>query len=206
MIADPGGDPSWVPMAGGFSNVVSRRGDLVRRRTGAQSPAVHQLLRWLGKRGFHRIPELVDVTPGQEILSYLAGEPVFRPWPDAVRTDRWMVELGTWLREYHQAVSGFTLRLDAWFLWGPYAPAVGMVVNRGDLGPWNVIQKDGCASGVIDWDMARFGESRSLRSLRQGPCAAGLSSRSTFHPRCVQTRKRLQVVAGPFGVRSASSS
>jgi hypothetical protein len=27
MIADPGGDQSWVPMVGGFSNVVSRRGD-----------------------------------------------------------------------------------------------------------------------------------------------------------------------------------
>jgi len=48
MIADPASDPSWVSMAGGFSNVVSRRGDLVRRRTGAQSPAVHQLLRWFG--------------------------------------------------------------------------------------------------------------------------------------------------------------
>ena len=57
MIADPGpdGDPFWVSMAGGFSNVASRfqqRGlaqvDLVRRRTGAQGPAVHQLLRWLG--------------------------------------------------------------------------------------------------------------------------------------------------------------
>ena len=63
-----------------------------------------------------------------------------------------MVELGTWLHEYHAAVEGFTMRLDARFLWGPDEPAAAMVVNHGDLGPWNVIQKDGHVCGVIDSD------------------------------------------------------
>ena len=79
MIADSDADQPWVPMAGGFSNVVSRKGNLVRRRTGAQSPATHQLLTWLRMRGFDRVPELLEVLPGQEVLGYLAGEPVSGP-------------------------------------------------------------------------------------------------------------------------------
>ena len=202
MSDGPDGDQSWVPLTGGFSNVVSRRGDLVRRRTGAQSPATHQLLSWLRLRGFNRAPELVGTAPGEEVLSYLAGEPVFRPWPEAVRTDRWMAELGTWLREYHSAVSGFTVRLDARFLWGPGRPAAGMVVNHGDLGPWNVLQQGGRVCGVIDWDMARFGVPRddlAQLALESVPLKPSTSDRLGLTPGTDVLRERLRVLCEAYG-------
>lgn len=33
-----------------------------------------------------------------------------------------------------------------------------MMVNHGDLGPWNVTARRGKVVGVIDWDLARFGD------------------------------------------------
>jgi aminoglycoside phosphotransferase (APT) family kinase protein len=32
-------------------------------------------------------------------------------------------------------------------------------VCHGDLGPWNFLEKDGRLTGVIDWDLAHFGQS-----------------------------------------------
>jgi hypothetical protein len=202
MIADPDADQPWVPMAGGFSNVVSRKGDLVRRRTGAQSPAIHQLLTWLRKRGFNRVPSLLEVRPAEEVLSYLPGEPVFRPWAEAVRADRWMAELGTWLREYHSAVSGFTLGLDARFLWGPGRPAAGMVVNHGDLGPWNVIRQGERVCGVIDWDMARFGDpldDLAQLALECVPLKASTADRLGLTPGIGVLHERLRVLCEAYG-------
>jgi hypothetical protein len=202
MSADRDVDQAWVPMAGGFSNVVSRRGDLVRRRTGAQSPATHQLLGWLRLRGFNRVPELLATAPGHEVLSYLAGEPVFRPWPEAVTTDRWMVELGTWLRQYHAAVSGFWVCPGARFLWGPGEPAAGMVVNHGDLGPWNVIREGACVSGVIDWDMARFGDpldDLSQLALESVPLKPSTTDRLGLAPGTEVLRERLRVLCKAYG-------
>jgi len=202
MIADSEGVRSWVPMAGGFSNVVSRKGDLVKRRIGAQSPATHQLLTWLKLREFNRVPELLEATPEEEVLSYLAGEPVFRPWSEVVRTDHWMAELGTWLCGYHAAVSGFTLQSDARFLWGPGRQTAEMVVNHGDLGPWNVIQRDGRISGVIDWDMARFGDplddlaQLALESVPLKPSTAG---RLGLSPDPDVVRSRLRVLCEAYG-------
>jgi hypothetical protein len=189
-------------MTGGFSNVVSRKGDLVRRRTGAQSPATHQLLTWLRLHEFKRVPELLESAPGEEVLSYLAGEPVFRPWPDSVRTDQWMAELGTWLREYHAAVSGFTVRLGARFLWGPGEPASGMVVNHGDLGPWNVIQQGGRVCGVIDWDMARFGDpldDLSQLALESVPLKPSTADRLGLDPGRDVLRGRMRVLCDAYG-------
>lgn len=202
MTADSDDVASWAPMAGGFSNVVSRKGDLVRRRTGAQSPATHQLLRWLRLRGFTRVPELLEVTPGEEVLGYLAGEPVFRPWLAAARTDDWMAELGIWLREYHAAVSGFAVCPDARFLWGPGQPAAGMVVNHGDLGPWNIIQRGGRVSGVIDWDMARFGDpldDLAQLALECVPLKPSTADRLGVAPGTDVLRRRLGVLCEAYG-------
>ena len=33
-----------------------------------------------------------------------------------------------------------------------------MLVTHGDLGPWNLLQQGGRLSGVIDWDLARYGD------------------------------------------------
>jgi thiamine kinase-like enzyme len=113
-----------------------------------------------------------------------------------------MAELGTWLREYHAAVSGFTVRLDARFLWGPGEPAAGMVVNHGDLGPWNVIQKAGRVSGVIDWDMARFGDpldDLSQLALESVPLKPSTADRLGLAPGLDVLRRRLRVLCEAYG-------
>ena len=151
-------DGSWLQLRGGNVNTVARKGDVVRRRTSPASPAVHQLLAWLHAQNFHRVPELTHLTETHEFLTYLPGQAVFRPWPEEVKTDAWMAQLGDWLRQYHGAVTDFRAQGGAGFLWGPTDPEPGMVVCHGDLGPWNCIRQDTDLVGVIDWDLARYGD------------------------------------------------
>jgi len=148
---------AWVIMGGGKVNTVFRKGNLVKRRLGSWSPAVHQLLYWLKVQRFCSVPELLGVTDNEEILSFLDGEPVLRPWKKSIQCNQWIIELGTWLRHYHDAVQAFELQDGVSFIWGPKKTKQGMVVCHGDLGPWNCIQKNGHLIGVIDWDLARFG-------------------------------------------------
>jgi hypothetical protein len=156
-VADREGD--WTPLHGGNVNTVSRQGDIVRRELSAASGAVHQLLKHLEKRNAPLVPRLLDSDARYEFLSYLPGRALFRPWPDAVRGRgaAWLTDLGTWLRAYHDAVRGFRVQ-NALFLWGPDEPGEGMLVCHGDLGPWNCLHRQGRLTGVIDWDLARYGD------------------------------------------------
>lgn len=149
---------TWITLHGGNVNTVSRKGDVVKRQTSPASPAIHQFLRWLEARAFEQVPRLLHVSAGEEFLTYLPGEPVFRPWPEAVKSTLWLCELGDWLRRYHEAARGFRLADGAAFLWGPIKPEANMTICHGDLGPWNCLQRGGRLIGVIDWDLARYGD------------------------------------------------
>lgn len=129
----------------------------MRRKLSAASSAVHQLLRQLEARGVPLVPRFQTDDAHYEYLSYLPGDAVFRPWPDAVRGEAWLTDLGRWLRTYHDAVQGFRVE-GVGFLWGPAEPSAGMLVTHGDLGPWNLLHEHGRLTGVIDWDLARYGD------------------------------------------------
>jgi len=147
----------WTPLHGGKVNSVSQRGEVVRRKLTPASPAVHQLLDHLETCNVPLVPRLQTGDAQHEYLSYLPGEAVFRPWPDAVRGDAWLTDLGRWLRVYHDVVQGFRVR-DAGFSWGPTEPDAEMIVCHGDIGPWNLLHRNGRLTGVIDWDLARYGD------------------------------------------------
>lgn len=148
----------WTPLYGGNVNTVSRRGEVVRRELSAASGAVHQLLRHLEARALPLVPRLRERDARHEYLTYLPGKAVLRPWPQEVRErTAWLTDLGSWLRAYHDAVRGFRVE-DAVFLWGPAEPEEGMLVTHGDLGPWNCLHNSGRLTGVIDWDLARYGD------------------------------------------------
>ena len=91
------------------------------------------------------------------MLTYIEGEVAIRPWPEFVRMDSGIVQLGTFLRSYHRAITKYTPQPDAqWRVpdvkWQP-----GQIIRHGDLGLWNTVWKKGKLVGCIDWDFAEPG-------------------------------------------------
>lgn len=61
-------------LSGGFVSTVKRRGDEVHRSMAERHEYVHELLRFLGQRGWSGAPRLLRVEPpATEVLSYLDG-------------------------------------------------------------------------------------------------------------------------------------
>lgn len=147
----------WIPLAGGNVNSAALKEDVVRRKLTDVSPAIHQLLKYLQAKSFPSVPRLLGRDQEYEYLSYIPGEPIFRPWSNAIKTDEFIIHLGQWLRSYHDVAADFRLEGDVHFNWGFTSPQSKMIVCHGDLGPWNCIEQDGKFLGIIDWDLARYG-------------------------------------------------
>lgn len=153
------------PLKGGSVTRVERVGATVHRETGAWTPAVHALLAYLALHRFPAAPRVLGIDErGREVVSYLDGEVAERPWPEILRTDGGLIQVGETLRCYHDVVSGF--RPPPGAVWRtPGAPAGGEVIRHGDLGPWNSVWRDGRLVGFIDWDFAEPGS--RLQDLAQ---------------------------------------
>src|SRR5439155_16856588 len=110
-------------LLGGIANqgLVFRVGDTVHRPQRPTSRATHALLQHLADVGFDGAPRFLGVDrQGREVLSYLHGEAVIRPYPSWALTDAAMTTVAGLLRRYHQAVSTF----DATpYRWPPSPPA-----------------------------------------------------------------------------------
>ncbi|MBO1418181.1 aminoglycoside phosphotransferase family protein [Streptomyces sp. FH025] len=141
----------------GSVTTVRRIGETIRRPVGEWTPAVHALLTHLEAVGFTRAPRLVGTDGSDEVLSLLHGEPAFSPWPSALRSTEGIVELGRWLREYHDAVRDFRPPADARWQGQEEEWRPGLVIRHGDLGPWNSIWTGDRLAGFIDWDFAAPG-------------------------------------------------
>lgn len=147
----------WIPLTGGSVNSVFLKGNVIRRKLTAVSPAIHQLLRHLEAKNLPSVPRLIDRDRNYEYLSYFPGESITRPWCESFKTKRFMIQLGVWLRDYHMAIADFRLKGNAKFNWGISQPQPDTIVCHGDLGPWNCIQHSGNFQGIIDWDLAKYG-------------------------------------------------
>lgn len=150
-------DDHETRLEGGFVNEVSRVGDTVRRTTGNWTPAVHALLRHLEDVGFAESPRVLGIDDrGREVLSYLPGEtPPWTDWPDVLRGDDGVIQLGRLLRRYHDAVSSF--QPPAGLLWRNPLAGPGEIIRHGDFSPFNTTWVDDTVVGLIDWDFARPG-------------------------------------------------
>lgn len=140
---------------------VRRVGDVVIRATGPWTPAVHALLRHLEVVGFDGAPRLVgsgfddgdDGDARHEVLTYLEGDFVHpRAW-----TEAGIEELGALVRRLHDATA--TFRPPPGAVWQPWFTRVDdgdphAVFGHGDLGPWNIVARDGRPVGFIDWEFA----------------------------------------------------
>lgn len=122
------------------------------------STAIHRLLEHLERHDVPKTPRFVRVEGEFEVLTLLPGRAIRRPWPPCVQTTSWMQQVGRWLRRFHDASADFRLAERTEFAWGPDVARAGKVVTHGDLGPWNMLADDGEFAGVIDWDLARFGD------------------------------------------------
>lgn len=141
----------------GSVSTVTRLGDSIRRPSGPWTSGVHALLKHLASRGYGYAPQVLGADSHFETLTYLEGEVGLRPWPACLLDDSGLQAIAIAMGEYHQAVSDFVPPPGS--VWRcpdtPWAP--GMIMRHGDLGPWNMVWRDGRLAGIIDWDMAEPG-------------------------------------------------
>jgi len=148
-----------VPLPGGVANRgrVVRIGDTVRRPLRATSPATHALLRHLAAIGFDGAPRLLGIDEqGREVLGFIPGETVIRPYPDWAFTVEALVSVAELLRAYHRAVADFDPGSYPWPQ-SPPAPFAGELVSHNDPNLDNVVFRDGRAVALIDFDLAAPG-------------------------------------------------
>lgn len=133
---------------------VHRVGPVLVRAGGPWSRSVHALLRHLERVDFPGSPRVVGAgidDEGNEVLTYIDGAFVHpRAW-----SDEGITALGGLVRRLHEATARFVPPVDAaWQPWFTRSDSPGAVFGHGDLGPWNIVAREGLPVGFIDWEFA----------------------------------------------------
>ncbi len=148
-----------ILLTGGAVNRVTRRGEVVYRSGGPWVPAVHALLEHLNKAGFGLAPQPLGVAPdGREMITFLPGEVMLRPWRDCMFTDAALEAAGHLLRRLHAATEDLVFPPDTVWRSRVSGKQPGQIIRHGDLGPWNTLWEGTTITGLIDWDFAEPGE------------------------------------------------
>ncbi|MDT0343156.1 phosphotransferase [Streptomyces litchfieldiae] len=144
------------PLTGGNANAgVVRAGDTVRRPAGPWTPSVHALLTHLHEAGYPAAPRPLGIDEqGREVLTFAPGATV---WPERfplMAPDERLARVARLIRDFHDAVAGFTPPPDA--RWNVLIPADGdEIIAHHDLAPWNLVIDDATDTWTfIDWDAA----------------------------------------------------
>ena len=186
--------------------VVLRVGETVRHPREHWTASVHALLGYLRDRGFAEAPDPVavgdDTRRSPTSRASRATTPV--GWSPPTRRVAAVAQL---LRRYHDIVaewrpsessrSGTTARS---------APAGGdQLVCHGDVGPWNLVWRDGRLVGLIDWEYATIGTRRTdiayaLHYLAPVPRPQLLAGHSRACERRPRRRHRMAVFAEAYGI------
>jgi hypothetical protein len=139
-------------LTGGNSNQVMRQGQTVLRQTGAWSPFVHQLLRYLTTSGFNQSPVLLEVSDGQERLTFFEGDVGNYPLKPYMQTDAILIEAAQLLRRFHDLTQQFVIPDNSEFFLPVDSAASYEVICHNDFAPYNCVFKDGHIAGIIDFD------------------------------------------------------
>lgn len=141
-------------LEGGTRHAIYRDGEVVRRPWQDWMPAVHALLRHVEEESFSGAPRVVGDgrdNEGRAVWTYLEGsiqQPA--PW-----TDEGIAELGSLIREFHEAASTFRPPADAeWQRWWIHDIRSDTGIGHGELAPWNILTVDGHPTALIDWEFA----------------------------------------------------
>lgn len=146
-------------LSGGTTNagLVTRVGDTVRRPLTEFSTGRRALLNHLEAVGFEGAPRYLGIDEqGREVLSYVPGSAIVKPYPEWALTDAALVSVARLLREYHDAVAGFDYTRHRWPRPLP-APFRGGVICHNDLNLDNIVFASGRAVALIDFDLASPG-------------------------------------------------
>lgn len=141
--------------SGGVWRVRAPDGEIrVHRPTGPWTPAVHELLRYLGEQGLDGIPEVYGLDDeGREVLSYLPGDTLDPAHEEA--SDSALGDAAAWLRRFHDAVAGFEPSHTTWRQGEASLDRIaGQIVCHNDPGLYNWVVVEGEFAGMIDWDRA----------------------------------------------------
>jgi hypothetical protein len=144
-------------LPGGRSFGAVRVGDEVRRPPQPWTPTVHSVLRHLQETGFDGAPRALGVDDqGRERLTFLRGQTLAETgpsWPEWLRSDEALRQVGAWLRRLHDATATFRPGADpVWFTRQTWEP--GLIIAHLDAAPWNAVWADGDLVGFVDWDTA----------------------------------------------------
>lgn len=150
-----------IPLAGGNTNTVIKRGDTVRRRLSPHSPTLHRYLRHLADQGFEHAPKVLGIdTKGREILGYIAGDTTedASVWDTAAAVDA----AAKLLRALHDASTSFVRPSATWAISDP-DPTQHEVICHHDFAPYNMVFRDGLPHAIVDFDLC--GPGPRLRDL-----------------------------------------
>jgi hypothetical protein len=190
-----------TPLGGGnMSSGVVRSGDTVRRPAGPWTPAVHALLAHLHDAGFNGAPRPLGIEErGREILTFIPGTPA---WPDQFHLlddDAQLRRAARLIRDFHDAVTGFTPPPDA--RWQALTPADGdEIIAHHDLAPWNLVIGSR-QWAFIDWDTAAPGTRLwDLAYAMHG--FAPLSAHPSYQR--ADAGRRLRLIADAYGLTTGA--
>jgi hypothetical protein len=158
-------DEPEIPLPGGdVTEGLVRVGGTVRRSMTRNAPYVHALLEHLQAVGFEGAPRYLGVdSAGREVLTFIEGEVAARPHPAWVADEHRLVSLGRLLRSYDDATLDFRAPAAVTFDAGPgdppdlpaapdYQPEI---IGHLDITPENIVFRQGAASALIDFDLAK---------------------------------------------------
>jgi hypothetical protein len=147
------------PLEGGIANAgrVVRAGPHVLRPSSPHSGSIHAFLRTVRDAGFEGAPAPVGIDgDGRERLVFIDGDVPVSPYPDWSQTDAALASIARLLRGLHDAARGFDLRDRTWHD-ALADPAGGTLVCHNDVGPDNVVFRDGIAVALLDFEFAAPG-------------------------------------------------
>jgi mutator protein MutT len=136
-------------LEGGNVGGAVRIGRTVRRPVGPWTHAVHRLLDHVHERGLRATPRVLGTDArGREVLTYVPGRIV--DVDDELLTDAQLVDLTRWVRELHDATTGWTGDGP----WRFFDVDDAELVGHNDVAPYNVVFDGDRVVGVFDWDLA----------------------------------------------------
>jgi len=143
--------------ADGNMTPVVRQGNSVMRALPTGWRGSHAVLRHLETKKFPYSPRLIRHDDTHEWLTFLLGHSLPADLAGSRQSDL-LVQVGTMIRSYHDAIADFVAPDD--IVWGPTIGANEPVevICHNDIAPWNiVVDANDNLTGLIDWDLLNPG-------------------------------------------------